>query len=218
MKRRYQGTLLIPLLSFSMLAPLPLYAADTSAGTAATARTAETAQGEVRATIDGIVKVVESLPGDDNARERRKKLRELINPRFDFEEMARRSLGSSWNQATAQEQDEFVTVFSDLLARTYLNRIETVRSGMVKIEGEEQQQEKDAMKTVVKTMVRNKGEHFPIHYKLLKRAGAWKVYDVVIENMGLVANYRNEFASIIRREKMEGLLKRLREKNAAAEA
>jgi phospholipid transport system substrate-binding protein len=166
------------------------------------------AMAEMQTTLDGIIKVVEAAPGDDNKDKRRDQLRLLINPKFDFGEMAKRSLGTYWKEITPAEQEEFVRVFSDLLARTYLSRIETVKPGMVKVDAEDV----DFPKALVKTTVTNKGDQFPIDYKLLSRDGKWQVYDVVIENIGLVANYRNEFAGIIRKEKFAGLLDRLRKK------
>lgn len=179
--------------------------ADTGSG----AKNGSTPLIEVKTTLDGILKIVEALPGDENRDERRSKLREVINPRFDFEEMARRSLGANWKEATEAQQKEFVQIFSDLLARTYLSKIETVKPGMVKVDSESV----EFPRAIVKTSVTNKGDTFPIDYKLMNNSGSsWKVYDVVIENIGLVSNYRNEFAGIIRKEKFDGLMTRLREK------
>ncbi|RIL09909.1 MAG: organic solvent tolerance ABC transporter substrate-binding protein, partial [Proteobacteria bacterium] len=147
-------------------------------------------------------------PALRQVKERREKLRAVIQPRFDFQEMSKRSLGPYWNEATPAQRTEFVDVFSELLARTYLGRIETVRTGMVKIDNEAV----DFPKAVVKTTVTLKGDAFPIDYKLQSTDGNWRVYDVVIENIGLVANYRNEFAGIIRKEKISGLISRLKDK------
>ena len=123
--------------------------------------------------------------------------------------MSRRSLGPNWNDISAEEQSEFTEVFSELLARTYLSKIETVKPGMVKVESESV----DPPKAVVKTVVLSKGDSFPIDYKLMVGSnGKWQVYDVVIENIGLVANYRNEFSGIIRKDKFSGLMERLRAK------
>ena len=165
---------------------------------------------KVRTTIDEIVNVVEALPGDDKKAERREKLRLLINPVFDFQEMAKRSLGPHWKECTPEEQAEFVSVFSDLLAKTYLGKIETVKRGMVKVDSESV----EPPKAVVKTTVINKGESFPLDYKLQDVGGNWRVYDVVIENIGLVANYRNEFNGIIRKDKVSGLIEKLKAKQA----
>lgn len=163
---------------------------------------------EIQQTIDSIIKTVESLPGDSQKSQRRSKLREIINPKFDFDEMARRSLGANWNDITAEQQRDFTSVFSELLARTYLSKIETVKPGMVKVETEQV----ESPKALVKTVVLSKGDTFPIDYKLVFKDGHWRVYDVVIENIGLVANYRNEFSGIIRKDKFSGLMERLRQK------
>lgn len=165
---------------------------------------------DMQKTIDDIIKIAGTYPGDAQQTIRRSKLRELINPKFNFAEMSKRSLGPNWNDITPEEQDEFTKVFSELLARTYLSKIETVKPGMVKVESEQV----EPPRALVKTTVVSKGDTFPIDYKLSLHNNTWQVYDVVIENIGLVANYRNEFAGIIRKEKFSGLMDRLRKKIA----
>lgn len=178
---------------------------------AAALAVAPSPKGEVEAVIREVVRIAQKLPGDENTSQRRAELREVINPRFDFAEMAKRSLGAEWRNVSPDQQKDFVDVFSALLSKTYLSRIETVKPGMVTIDSEKL----DGPKALVRTTVNHKGDQFPIEYKLLNQSGTWRVYDVVIENIGLVANYRNEFAGIIRKEKFEGLMQRLREKSAA---
>lgn len=163
---------------------------------------------EIQKTLDSIIATVQANPGDAAKPARREKLREIINPKFDFDEMSRRSLGSNWNEITPAEQKDFTTVFSELLARTYLSKIETVKPGMVKVESEQV----EGAKAVVKTVVLSQGDTFPIDYKMMYRDNGWRVYDVVIENIGLVANYRNEFSGIIRKDKFSGLMEKLRAK------
>jgi phospholipid transport system substrate-binding protein len=187
---------------------VPVVARAQSPAAAAVAP-APSPKAEVEAVISEVVRIAQALPGDQNTTKRRAELREVINPRFDFEEMAKRSLGAEWRNCTPDQQKDFVDVFSGLLSRTYLSRIETVKPGMVTIDSEKL----DGAKAVVRTTVNHKGDEFPIEYKLLNEAGTWRVYDVVIENIGLVANYRNEFAGIIRKEKFDGLMSRLRAKS-----
>ena len=163
---------------------------------------------EIQKTIDSIIATVQANPGDAGKGARRQKLREIINPKFDFDEMSKRSLGSNWTDITPEEQKDFTTVFSELLARTYLSKIETVKPGMVKVESEQV----EGTKAVVKTVVLSQGDTFPIDYKMMLRDNGWRVYDVVIENIGLVANYRNEFSGIIRKDKFSGLMEKLRAK------
>lgn len=168
---------------------------------------------EMQETIDRLVKVVEQYSGEKQIDVRRKNMREIIEPKFDFDEMAKRSLGAKWKTITPEQRKEFVNLFSELLAKTYLARIENVEKGMVTIKEEKIK----FPKALVKTTVDYKGDLFPIDYKLVSKSGdTWRVYDVVIENIGLVANYRNEFAGIIRKEQFSGLLERLKEKNSSS--
>lgn len=163
---------------------------------------------EMQKTIDDIIAIAEANQGDAAKTVRRDKLRTLINPKFNFAEMSKRSLGPNWNEITPEEQKDFTAVFSELLARTYLSKIETVKPGMVKVESEQV----DSTRAIVKTTVTSKGDTFPIDYKLSLSNNVWQVYDVVIENIGLVANYRNEFSGVIRKEKFDGLMTKLRKK------
>jgi phospholipid transport system substrate-binding protein len=181
-----------------------------SATAPAKAQTTPSPKLEMQKTIDDIIRVAAQYPDDAQKTTRRQKLRELINPKFNFTEMSRRSLGANWNEITPAEQKDFTTVFSELLARTYLSKIETVKPGMVKIDSESV----NPPKASVKTTVISKGDNFPIEYKMSFEDGRWQVYDVVIENIGLIGNYRNEFSGIIRKEKFEGLMARLRQKVA----
>lgn len=177
---------------------------------AAVAAPETSALAAVRATIDEVVRIAELHRGVDAQKVRRTELRQVINPRFDFDEMAKRSLGAQWNQISEAEQKDFTVVFSELLARTYLSKVETVKPGMVSVDTERV----DFPRASVKTSVKHEGDTFPIEYRLMNENGTWKVYDVIVENIGLVANYRNEFAGIIRQETFAGLLKRLHEKVA----
>lgn len=162
----------------------------------------------IRGTIDDVVRIAELHRGDEKQKIRRAELREAINPRFDFDEMAKRSLGAQWGQITPAEQVDFTEVFSELLARTYLSKVETVRTGQVTVDSERL----DFPRAAVKTSVKHDGDTFPIEYRLMNVNGSWRVYDVIVENIGLVANYRNEFAGIIRKETFAGLLKKLHQK------
>ncbi len=165
----------------------------------------------VQQTVNTVIDIVESMPKEEQREARRTKLTAAIAPRFDFAEMSKRSLGTFWAECTPEQQREFVEVFSKLLSSTYISRIEAVKRDTVTYKGESI----DPPKATVKTLVTNKGDSFPIDYRLMQISGDWKVYDVVIENVGLVANYRNEFAGIIRKEKFDGLMKRLREKSVS---
>ena len=200
----------VRLVSYVLLSLVFMYATPLFAQSASSATTGPGAISEVTQTIDEIIKIDALYVGDEKKTERRAKLREVIQPRFDFAEMAKRSLGAAWLEITPEQQVEFVAIFSDLLAATYLSRIESIKEGMVRIDGEVL----DGSRSLVKTIVESKGDKFPIDYKLILNAkNQWRVFDVVIENIGLVSNYRAEFSGIIRREKFEGLMVKLREKS-----
>ncbi|RMD86253.1 MAG: ABC transporter substrate-binding protein [Candidatus Dadabacteria bacterium] len=162
----------------------------------------------IQETTKQVIEVNKNFESKQSSREHHSKLREIIAVHFDFNEMAKRSLGSYWLKITDEEREEFVDVFSELLARTYLSRIDKIRSDIVSFNGEKIRQKK----AIVKTIINYEGNSFPIDYKFINKKGHWLVYDVVIENIGLVANYRNEFAGIIRKEKFSGLLARLKKK------
>lgn len=198
MKRKSNVTVCLCLGALSLL----LFVAFGSTIARADART------DIQDTLNKLVDVAEEYPGEDHQVARRAAMRKIIEPRFDFEEMAKRSLGVQWKSISESEQTRFVEVFSELLATTYLGKIDMLERNMVEIKEQKQRENK----AFVQTDVTYKGDTFGLDYKLIDRNGIWKVYDVIIENIGLVANYRNEFAGIMRKEKFAGLLERLEKK------
>lgn len=169
---------------------------------------------QLKVTIDQLVDTVERTKGKELAVQRKEDLRRIIRPKFDFAEMSVRSLGPLWKELSEEQRTEFITIFSELLARTYLSRIETIERGMVALEGEKVYPPVGGgeARALVRTVVIQKGDKFPIIYKVVFRNQQWQVYDVVIENVGLIANYRNEFSGIVRREGFPRLMERLRQK------
>lgn len=142
------------------------------------------------------------------------KLRTIIYPLFDFEEMSKRSLGANWTKATPEEQKEFVSLFSDLLAKTYLKRIKR-NAASSKIDQLTESIEGD--KALVKSTVVVDDSEVAIDYRLFQKANDWKIYDVVIENVGLVSNYRSEFGATVRKDGMSGLIQQLKTKKSDQE-
>lgn len=203
-----RATFVALLLLGALLCPLSVIAEGTASDAPNISVTAP--MEDVRQTLDLVVATNERLIGEDKTKERRDALRKIIEPRFNFNEMAKRSLGPEWSKRSKEEQDEFADTFAKLLASTYLDRVETATRGMITVDKEKVQ----FPRAIVRTTVASRGETFPIDYKLQYSDGAWRVYDVVIENIGLVANYRSEFAGIIRKEEFSGLMKKLREKAA----
>ncbi|PLY14825.1 MAG: toluene tolerance protein [Sedimenticola sp.] len=136
----------------------------------------------------------------------------IVLPRFDFARMSRLVLGKHWRQASGQEQHEFVEEFRELLVRTYASALLNYSGQEIKylparlVEG--------ATEVTVNTEVSEKGAPaVPINYNLYLDGNSWKVFDVVIDGVSLVSNYRSSFNTQIRRYKIEGLIASLKERN-----
>jgi phospholipid transport system substrate-binding protein len=166
---------------------------------------------QIRATVDRVLAILKDpkLNSTDAKEARRAELRKAIFPRFDFEEMAKRSLGSEWRRRTPAEQKEFVRLFTELLKDSYVESIESYRGDKVIYRGESQ----DRGYAEVNTAVINKGgEEFAIDYRLNIEGREWKVYDVIIENISIVNNYRSQFSRILGRSTFADLLQKIRGK------
>ena len=125
--------------------------------------------------------------------------------------MARRALGANWRRRTAQEQEEFVRLFTELLERAYTDTIESYTDEKIVYVGEKQDGNYAEVNSKILT---SKGQEFTIDYKTQVVAGEWKVYDVVVENISMVNNFRSQFNRVINNNSYEELVRRLREKQA----
>ncbi|TYO98719.1 phospholipid transport system substrate-binding protein [Geothermobacter ehrlichii] len=169
---------------------------------------ATTPKEDISATVNRILDVLRDKNLDRP--QRRQTLTELIKGRFDFETMSRSTLGKNWRKATPEQRQRFMELFSALLEATYLGRIEaytdeTVAYGDEKIRGK---------KALVKTSIRSGNTDIPIHYKLVRKTDGWYVYDVVIEGVSLVRNFRGSYGHIIEREGFEKLFAKMEAKIA----
>lgn len=198
MKKKYKPTFVaLFLLFFSVLPP-----ARSNAG-------APTEQ--IRMSVDKVQAILKNpqLKSAAKTKERRDQLRQVVSSRFDFAEMGRRSLGSQWRRLGPKEQEEFVRLFTDLLERAYIDRIEAysdekfayVRENLDKNYAE-----------VGSRILTSKGEEFSLNYKVYLANGEWRVYDVVVENISLVNNYRSQFNRIITNSSYEELIRKMKEK------
>jgi phospholipid transport system substrate-binding protein len=139
-----------------------------------------------------------------------------VLPHFDFKRMTQLAVGKSWRQATPVQQEALVKEFRALLVRTYSTSLSTYKNQVIDYKPLRMQPEDTDV--TVKTVVRQPGgQPIPIDYSLQKNADGWKVYDVVVDNISLVTNYRGSFASEIRQSGIDGLIKTLVEKNHQAE-
>jgi phospholipid transport system substrate-binding protein len=162
---------------------------------------------EVRASIDRVLATLKDPRLQKNPEKRRQQIKEIIRERFDFGEMARRSLGPEWQRRTPEERKEFVKLFIDLLERAYISAIEDVEAVR------DLREKVDGNYAEVKTrVVDKKGVEFSVDYRLHNVNGKWKVYDVLVENVSLVNNYRDQFNRILTRYSYEELIRRMKAK------
>ena len=163
---------------------------------------------QVKATVNQVIEVLRQ--GELQGEARRKVLSGLIRSRFDFVIMSQRTLGQHWKKATAQEQDEFVRLYSDLLEASYIGRIEAYSDETVDYNSEKI----DGDRAVVATVVHSRNTDIPIEYRMVKQGDDWFAYDVVVEDISLIKNYRSSYGEIVRKEGYAGLFERMREKIA----
>jgi phospholipid transport system substrate-binding protein len=166
---------------------------------------------QVRGAIDRVLEILKKkdLQATEKRTERRALLREEISKAFDFDEMAKRSLGPTWRQRTSEERKEYVALFRQVLENSYLGKVEAYKGEKIKY-GKESVEE-GRIATVETLIVTGKGQEIPLNYRMLKEASGWRVYDVVIEEISLVNNYRSQFAGILQKSSFQDLLARLRE-------
>ena len=147
--------------------------------------------------------------------QRRLEVRRIAADLFDFDEISRRALSRHWTARGPEEQAEFVRLFTDLLERTYLGRIESYSGEKIVYLGETVDGPFATVRS--KVVTRRRGET-PIDYRLHLRDGRWKVYDVLIDHASFVATYRSEFSRILQKEPYPALVERLRKQNVDAAA
>jgi phospholipid transport system substrate-binding protein len=164
----------------------------------------------LKKSVDEVLSVVEDpgLKKAESKEQRRKRLEDVIAKRFNFEEMAKRTIGAEWAKRTPEERREFVNSFRTLLANSYLGRIENYSGEKVHYLKETV----DGDHAEVRTEIDTGKSMIPIDYKMEQRDGDWRVYDVIVEGTGLVSNYREQFKRILRKESFEALSKTIREK------
>jgi phospholipid transport system substrate-binding protein len=166
---------------------------------------------QVRGTVDRVLAILQDpkLKSKDKVNERRELLRRVIEARFDFTEMGKRSLGAEWRRLKPSQQEEFVELFTDLLRDAYVADIESYKGEKVIYTRET---EEDQFATV-HTMIRSpEGTEYSLEYRLRLIGKDWKAYDVVIENVSIVNNYRSQFARLINKSSYEGLIRALKDK------
>ncbi len=165
---------------------------------------------QLKVSVDEIIHILqrEELKALDRYDERQELIWQVVYKMFDFHEMAKSSLGKNWNTISIEEQDMFVGLFSSLVKQRYIGKINDYTDQEI-VYTKQLIKENRAM---VYSLLIDKGTKIPIIYKLKVKQDKWFIYDMKIENVSLVLNYRRDFASVIRKEKFAGLVERITEK------
>jgi phospholipid transport system substrate-binding protein len=179
-------------------------------GLSASAAAALTPTETVKTRVDEVLESLSRLaPTSVEASERRRaEIRRVADAFFDFTDMARRALGRHWTARTPAEREEFVRLFTDLIAQAYVGKIDRYAGETVAYTGERV----DGDMASVRSVVTSKGAPIPLEYRLHRVNDTWTAYDVLIEDVSLVGTYRSQFDRILRTESFGDLLRRLREK------
>ncbi|MDH5298085.1 MAG: ABC transporter substrate-binding protein [Desulfobulbaceae bacterium] len=171
---------------------------------------------QIKTSVDEILRIVRESKADSKSvisDVKRQRIMDVVYDRFDFRAMSQLAMARNWKAITAKEQDRFVTLFAKVLENTYYDRINSYSGEVILFKEQELKDDKAVVSSVV---VKNNTET-PVVYRLRSVGGKWMVYDVIIEGVSLVRNYRTQFDSIIEKEKYDGLIRRLEEKIAKKE-
>jgi len=168
---------------------------------------------QVRGSIDRVLKLLSDpeLKNEAKTGERRAMIRTVASDIFDFTEISQRSLARHWTARTPAERQEFIQLFGDLLEHSYITKIETYSGEKIQYAGEVP----DGEQAVVKTrIVTKQGTEIPVDYRMFLKADRWRAYDVNIEGVSLVSNYRTQFNTVIQRTGYPDLVTKLKAKQA----
>ena len=155
-----------------------------------------------------VTRVVVAMHEDPARLQARTEIRKAAASLFDFEEMARRTLTRHWNGRAPEERAEFVRLFTDLLERSYIGRIESWSGEKILYTGETV----DGTFASVRSKIITRRAEVALEYRLLQRDGRWRVYDVLIDGVSFVSTYRSEFDRIIQQSSWDGLMDKLRKR------
>lgn len=163
---------------------------------------------------DVVLKILEdpALKAPERKHERRAAVRKVAEEVFDLGETAKRALGTHWQARTPAEREEFTHLFADLLETTYISRIDEYGGERIRYTGEKIDGDTAVVQSRVLT---KKGSEAPVDARLLRRGDKWLIYDVTIEGVSLINNYRTQFDRIIRTQSYPELVKRLKERKPA---
>ena len=197
------------------LVAIAAYLSAQGVGAATSTTPPDSAKALIEQTVEQVLGVLRDK--SRTAGQRRLELEKIAHARFDFRTMARLVLARDWKRLDSEKRDEFVDQFTTYLANDYGNRIDRYQQEDVKVLGEEPKPRGDV--EVRTKIVGGANDGAIVDYRMRKgKDGSWRIIDVVIEGISLVANFRDQFREVIARGGPEALLQKLKEKNAAAAA
>jgi phospholipid transport system substrate-binding protein len=199
MRPKYFGFFIVILAVALVALPMPVLAAA--------------AKETVEVQVNKVLKTLAEPAFKDQPRDAKiAKIRSIVNEIFDYTELSKRTLGREWSKFNPQQQNEFVKLFGDLLEKTYADRLLSYSNEKVVFEKESTLREDQV--EVTSNIITGDGKKIPLDYRLIKKEGNWRVYDVIIEGISLVKNYRDQFRDILAKDSPEEVLKMLRDKVA----
>lgn len=179
-----------------------------------TAAWATDPQAAMQETVENVLEILTdpALAGDAHWQERRERVSQEVAKRFNFTKMAQSALARAWHDRSAAEKEEFVTLFKELLKDAYVDRLKTYSDGNYKVIFDKVLVR--GTRAVVSSLVIQQEQEISAAYKMYQEGDDWFVYDVVVEGVSLVSNYRSQFGSIIQKDGYEELVRRLEKKLA----
>jgi phospholipid transport system substrate-binding protein len=201
-KNRYKGASMKKVLTgfhliIFVILPLSLYAG--------------TPQNTVEGHVKNVLNVLRdpALKGDKAKKVKKEKVRTISEKMFDFSELSKRTLGMNWKNLNPDQQKEFIDLYKDILEDAYMDRIMSYSDERVVFQKETMLSDDTAE---VQSNIITKKAEIPIYYRVIMKDGNWRVYDVIIEGVSLIKNYRTQFREILANKSPEELLKVLRKK------
>ena len=161
----------------------------------------------VRTSVEAILDILKK--GDALDKDSRRSAMETeIDKRFDFRAMSQRTLATNWKKATDAEKQEFTDLFKQLIQSSYVGKLEAYTNETVEYVAEKAK----GRKAVVETLIKTASADIPLNYKMYSKDGDWLVYDVIIEGVSLISNYRSSYQTIVKQEGFDGLMAKMKAK------
>ena len=160
----------------------------------------------VRTTVNAVLDILKNDSMDKVAK--RNAMATEIGKRFDFAAMSQRTLATNWKKATDEEKRKFTELFRRLIQNSYVGKLEAYTNEVVEYPAEKA----EGKKALVETLIKTASADIPVHYKLYRKNGDWQVYDVIIEGVSLISNYRSSYQTIVKKEGFDGLMSKMKEK------